>query len=158
MAPHRRCELETPLGTLALISDGKALQRILLPGESGCCLLGEAGDDEVLKAARAQLGEYFAGCRRTFDLPLGAVGTPFQRRVWAELARIPFGQRISYAELARRVESPRGFRAVGAANGRNPLPIVVPCHRVVGSNGKLTGFAGGLPAKAWLLGHEAAVI
>lgn len=116
-----------------------------------------ASPHPVLDEAERQLAEYFAGERTEFDLPLDPVGTDFQRSAWAELARIPFGETISYGEQARRLGDANKSRAVGAANGRNPLPIVVPCHRVVGANGKLTGFAGGLDTKAWLLDHEFAV-
>ena len=111
----------------------------------------------VLAAARAQLAAYFAGERSTFDLPLDPRGTPFQRRVWSALCDIPFGETISYAELARRVGDPRAVRAVGGANGRNPLPLVVPCHRVIGADGSLTGFGGGIDRKRWLLQHEGAM-
>ena len=150
-------KLESPLGTLTLRSDGHALIRIGFPGEEledVAAAAGNADSPLVLATASAQLREYFAGKRREFDLPLAAAGTPFQQRVWAELRRIPLGETTTYATLARRVGNPRACRAVGAANGQNPLPIVVPCHRVIGSNGQLTGFAGGLPAKAWLLRHE----
>ena len=155
----RHCRVDSPLGPLVLVSNGRALVRIVLPGETRPATpLGPRGDDEVLAAARTQLTEYFAGARRRFDLPLAPEGTPFQRRVWDELVRLPIGKTLSYKELAHRVASPRGSRAVGAANGRNPLPIVVPCHRVVGADGRLTGFAGGLAAKAWLLRHEGAPV
>jgi methylated-DNA-[protein]-cysteine S-methyltransferase len=108
----------------------------------------------VLKAAERQLGEYFAGNRNTFDLPLAAVGTPFQRRVWDALRKIPYGETISYGELARRVGQPTAARAVGLANGKNPISIVVPCHRVIGSSGKLIGYGGGLGRKQTLLALE----
>lgn len=111
---------------------------------------------DAIAAARSQLNEYFAGARRTFDLPLAAHGTPFQARVWTALRDIPFGAAVSYAELARRIGSPDAVRAVGAANGRNPLSIVVPCHRVIGADGSLTGFGGGIERKRWLLDHEGA--
>jgi methylated-DNA-[protein]-cysteine S-methyltransferase len=101
-----------------------------------------------------QLQEYFAGNRRDFDLPLDPVGTEFQQQVWHVLRTIPYGETISYGEQARRLGDVNKSRAVGAANGRNPISIIVPCHRVVGSTGKLTGFAGGLDTKAWLLQHE----
>ena len=110
----------------------------------------------TLAAAAEQLDEYFAGARTVFDLPLAPRGTPFQQRVWQALRGIPFGDTISYAELARRIETPRAVRAVGGANARNPLSIIVPCHRVVGMDGSLTGFGGGIERKRWLLGHEAA--
>lgn len=110
-----------------------------------------------LRFARAQLDEYFAGKRQHFELPLHPVGTPFQLMVWQALRRIPYGVTISYGELARRIGKPKAMRAVGAANGRNPLPIVVPCHRVIGADGSLTGFGGGLPIKRHLLGLEQAL-
>jgi methylated-DNA-[protein]-cysteine S-methyltransferase len=105
----------------------------------------------------AQLTEYFRGDRQNFDLALLPVGTEFQRQVWAELSRIPYAQTISYGELARRIGNAKAMRAVGLANGRNPIPIVVPCHRVIGANGSLTGFGGGIERKRWLLEHEARV-
>ena len=109
----------------------------------------------VLARAREQLTAYFAGELRQFDLPLDATGTPFQKQVWGELRKIPYGTTWSYGELARRVGDPRKARAVGAANGHNPISIIVPCHRVIGANGSLTGFGGGLDRKQWLLAHEA---
>jgi methylated-DNA-[protein]-cysteine S-methyltransferase len=157
MKARWQTEIECPLGTLTLQSDGEALTRVRLPDEGGPALINlpPREDLPVFVAARQQFSEYFAGTRTSFDLPLAPDGTSFQIGVWAELRRIPAGTTISYAELARRVGSPRGSRAVGAANGRNPLPIIVPCHRVIGSNGRLTGFAGGLAAKQWLLELEA---
>jgi O-6-methylguanine DNA methyltransferase len=107
-----------------------------------------------LKAAAAQLEEYFQGKRKTFDLPLTPRGTAFQQRVWQTLCQIPFGATWSYGQLARAVGNPAASRAVGLANGKNPLPIVIPCHRVIGANGRLTGFGGGLPTKAALLALE----
>jgi len=112
------------------------------------------GATRVLERAAAQLAEYFAGDRRTFDLPLAPEGTTFQRRVWDALLRISYGETWSYGRLAREIGSPSASRAVGAANGKNPLSIIVPCHRVVGVNGALTGYAGGVTAKQWLLAHE----
>ena len=108
-------------------------------------------------AAEAQLGEYFAGARTTFELPLAPRGSDFQVSVWRELARIPYGTTISYAQLAQRVGNMQAMRAVGAANGRNPLPIVLPCHRVIGADGALVGFGGGLPVKEFLLRLEGAL-
>jgi len=105
-------------------------------------------------AATRQLGDYFEGKRQDFDLPLALEGTPFQKKVWLALADIPYGETISYAELARRIGSPKAVRAVGSANGQNPIPIVLPCHRVIGSDGKLRGYAGGLDMKARLLRLE----
>jgi methylated-DNA-[protein]-cysteine S-methyltransferase len=111
----------------------------------------------VLVSTARQLDEYFAGTRQEFDLPLDPVGTAFQRQAWAVLRTIPFGERISYGEQARRLGDAHKARAAGAANGRNPISIVVPCHRVVGADGSLTGFAAGTDRKAWLLDHEAEV-
>jgi len=108
----------------------------------------------LLTRARRQLAEYFARTRTTFDVPLDPAGSAFQRRVWDALRAIPYGTTLSYSELARRLGDPRATRAVGAANARNPIPIIVPCHRVVGASGQLTGFGGGLDRKRWLLEHE----
>jgi methylated-DNA-[protein]-cysteine S-methyltransferase len=106
-------------------------------------------------AVREQLDAYFAGERETFDVPMALHGTPFQLRVWEQLTRIPFGETISYSELARRLDDPKLVRAVGLANGRNPVSIIVPCHRVIGADGSLVGYGGGLERKQWLLEHEA---
>lgn len=109
----------------------------------------------MLLESATQLEEYFAGTRRVFELPLDLRGTPFQIRTWSALAEIPYGTTVSYGEQARRLDVPRAARAVGAANGSNPLPIVLPCHRVIGADGSLTGYGGGLDMKRWLLAHEA---
>jgi len=144
----------SPLGELLLVSDGEALTGLHMVG-------GKAPDPDWLRddgpflGVRAQLMEFLAGERRTFDLPLRAVGTLFQRRVWDELCRIPFGETISYAELARRVGQPGAARAVGSANGRNPIGLIIPCHRVIAADGGLGGYGGGLDRKRWLLRHEA---
>lgn len=115
----------------------------------------ESNPESILLArARDQLNAYFDGVLTVFDLPLAAEGTPFQRQVWAELRRIPFGSTSSYGAVARSLGRPSAARAVGAANGRNPIPIIVPCHRVIGANGSLTGFGGGMERKRWLLNHE----
>ena len=111
-------------------------------------------DPEALAPVVRQLEEYFAGERRTFDLALAPGGTPFQAQVWAELCRIPYGETLSYLQLAQRIGNPRAVRAVGLANGSNPIAIVIPCHRVIGADGSLTGYGGGLPTKRWLLGLE----
>ncbi len=115
------------------------------------------GTNPILEATRVQLDEYFTGSRKEFDLPLAPAGTEFQKEVWHTLATIPYGQTISYAQLAQRVGKPTAMRAVGAANGRNPLPIVLPCHRVIGADGSLTGFGGGLATKQFLLQLEDAL-
>ncbi|MBN8727110.1 MAG: methylated-DNA--[protein]-cysteine S-methyltransferase [Xanthomonadales bacterium] len=149
--------MESPLGRLLLVADGAGLRRIAFPGPVQAAFIqpGWRRSAPALADVRAQLGAWFAGRRSAFDLPLAAAGgTSFQRLTWAGLLAIPYGQTISYAELARRIGRPRAVRAAGAANGANPLPIVVPCHRVIGADGSLTGFAGGLEAKRWLLAHE----
>lgn len=152
-------EMDSPIGVLRLVGDGRGLREIRFEQERHP---KQTHPDWVratapLQSARAQLDEYFAGARQTFDLPLHPVGTPFQLAVWEELRRIPYGITISYGELARRISKPQAMRAVGAANGRNPLPIVVPCHRVIGADGSLTGFGGGLPIKRCLLTLEHAL-
>ena len=149
----RYAEIETPVGVLTLVAGDAGLRGVLWPRESPP-RDASPGDHPVLAAAERQLHDYFAGTRRTFDLPLDLVGTPFQRRAWLALATIPFATTISYGEQARRLGVPRAVRAIGAANGRNPLSIVLPCHRVVGANGALTGYGGGLDAKRQLLDHE----
>jgi methylated-DNA-[protein]-cysteine S-methyltransferase len=119
---------------------------------------GRGPGSAVLARTRQQLDEYFAGKRTTFEVPLAAQGTSFERRVWDALRAIPYGTTLSYGELARRLGDRRATRAVGAANGKNPIPIIVPCHRVVGSRGELTGFGGGIDRKRWLLEHEGALM
>ena len=111
-------------------------------------------ENPLLKTAARQMTEYLDGTRKTFDLPLAFTGTSFQQRVWHQLMQLPFGCTASYADIAQAIGNPRAVRAVGGANGRNPLPIIVPCHRVIGRNGDLTGFGSGLWRKAWLLEHE----
>jgi len=144
--------IDSPLGALRLLGDGDHLAGVYLPAQTAPP--ARAGRSPLLAAAAAQLAEYFAGDRREFDLELAPRGTPFQQLVWQQLARIPYGETRTYAALARALGRPSASRAVGAANGRNPLSIVVPCHRVIGASGELTGYAGGLPAKRWLLAHE----
>jgi len=121
-------------------------------------LSGRGGTNDVLDRTEAQLKEYFARKRTTFDLPLEPSGTDFQLSVWELLRKIPYGVTTSYGDLARRLGEPKASRAVGAANGANPIPIIVPCHRVVGSKGELTGFGGGIERKRWLLEHEGALM
>ena len=149
---------DSPLGLLTLVARGDALAAILFPQERPDRVPLAPGRRDfqhpVLGAARHQLGEYFAGRCTAFDLPLDPAGTPFQQQVWLALRAIPFGETRSYADIAVAIGRPTATRAVGAANGRNPLSIVVPCHRVIGRDGTLTGFGGGLPAKTWLLAHE----
>jgi methylated-DNA-[protein]-cysteine S-methyltransferase len=145
----------TPIGTLTILAGPAGLRRILWDGQQ--TLAGEPdepGGEPVAASAAAQLLEYFAGTRRSFDLPLDLRGTPFQEKAWRALATIPYGTTVSYAEQARRMGNPKATRAVGSANGRNPLPIVLPCHRVVGAGGGLGGFGGGLDVKRALLDLE----
>ena len=150
----------SPVGELTLVADQRGLAAILWendrPDRVRLGALIENPDHPVLVETERQLGEYFAGTRRSFDVPLSFAGTDFQKRVWAALLAIPFGETRSYGEIADQLGAPGASRAVGAANGRNPISIIAPCHRVVGSNGKLTGFAGGLEAKAFLLDLERA--
>ena len=148
----------TPVGRLKLVASNDGLAAILWendnPRRVPLNIVGSDDDHPQLVAAERQLGEYFAGRRKTFDLALDFAGTAFQKSVWQALLAIPFGETRSYAEIARQIGNPTAVRAVGAANGKNPISIVAPCHRVIGSNGKLTGFAGGLDAKAYLLELE----
>jgi methylated-DNA-[protein]-cysteine S-methyltransferase len=146
----------SPVGDLLLLArgDDHALTGLYLHGEPQ---RGWQRADEPFAAVREQLGAYFAGELEVFDLRLAPAGTAFQLRVWQELQRIPLGETISYGELAERIGNPRTMRAVGLANGRNPISIVVPCHRVIGADGSLVGYGGGLERKRWLLEHEAVV-
>ena len=153
--------LESPIGKLLIAGDSDADRYIGfakdgIPKEPGPGWV-ELSTEPLEEAAR-QLCEYFSGKRTEFDLPLAPEGTEFQRNVWRRLQDIPYGETISYGELARQVGNPKASRAVGAANGQNPIPIVIPCHRVIGANGKLTGFGGGLPVKEALLALEAEVV
>jgi methylated-DNA-[protein]-cysteine S-methyltransferase len=144
--------LPSPLGPVLLTGGDDGLTRVLLDGPDPAP--GWVRDDARFTEAARQLGEYFAGARTAFDLPLRAAGTAFEQRVWDELRRIPYGETTSYGELARRLGHAGAARAVGRANGRNPLAIVVPCHRVIGASGALTGYAGGLERKRALLALE----
>jgi len=150
--------IESPIGKLKLVASDKGLVAILWEKDSPRRVrLDELVADEqhpVLVETARQLGQYFAGKRKTFSIALDMRGTRFQKDVWEALLAIPFGETRSYGQLANQLGNPRASRAVGAANGRNPVSIIVPCHRVIGSSGKLTGFAGGLDAKAHLLGLE----
>jgi methylated-DNA-[protein]-cysteine S-methyltransferase len=144
--------IDSPIGELLLASDGHALTAVHMNGTPGP---GWQRDPGALHEPAEQLGAYFAGELREFDLPLAPHGTPFQREVWSALREIPYGSTISYAELAAAVGRPHAARAVGAANGRNPIAVVVPCHRVIGASGALTGYGGGLGRKRLLLDLEA---
>ena len=152
----------SPVGELLLTWDDGALTGLYMTKHKGKDAPGpQPGwrrDDSAFRIVHEQLRAFFAGELRTFDLPLRMEGTPFQRKVWEGLLGIPFGATASYAELAGRIGRPGAARAVGAANGRNPIGIIVPCHRVIGANGTLTGYGGGLDRKEWLLRHEARVL
>jgi methylated-DNA-[protein]-cysteine S-methyltransferase len=156
-------DIDSPVGTLRVVASEMGIRAILWPGDGPTrVLLGPVVHQPsdvgpLLSSAVEQISEYFRGDRTIFDLPLDPVGTAFQLQAWRTLATIPFGSTVSYAEQAERMGDRRKARAVGAANGRNPISIVVPCHRVIGSTGSLTGFAGGTDAKRWLLQHEARV-
>jgi methylated-DNA-[protein]-cysteine S-methyltransferase len=148
--------ISTPIGKLLLAADARGLREVWFETGKHRKEPDPSWQRSAAKVAfaRKQLEEYFAGERQNFDLPLHPIGTEFQTNVWLTLADIPYGTTISYAELARRIGQPLAVRAVGAANGRNPIPIILPCHRVIGSDGSLTGFGGGLPTKRFLLGME----
>jgi len=152
-SPLTKLTVRSPLGALRLYAAADQLVGLYLPVQAAPAGLDQPS--EVLERTAAQLAEYFAGHRRRFDLPLAPRGTEFQISVWQALRAIPHGETRSYGELARSLGRPAASRAVGAANGKNPISIIVPCHRVVGANGHLTGYAGGVPAKRWLLDHEA---
>jgi methylated-DNA-[protein]-cysteine S-methyltransferase len=148
--------LESPIGTLLLAGDSNGLQQILfsIDGRPARPNPDWEENPSALGQAIRQLEAYFAGKLDNFNLLLSPQGTPFQQKVWSELQKIPYGETISYGELARRIGNPKASRAVGLANGANPLSIVIPCHRVIGANGKLTGYGGGLPIKEKLLALE----
>lgn len=149
-------DIPSPIGMLRLVTDGTHLRQVWFEQERHPKHMSQAWvrDSQAVGFVREQLDEYFAGQRQVFDLPLRPEGTPFQCQVWNELARIPYAVTISYGELAKRIGHPSAMRAVGAANGRNPIPVILPCHRVIGASGSLTGFGGGLPRKRWLLTME----
>jgi methylated-DNA-[protein]-cysteine S-methyltransferase len=153
----------SPVGPLTLVADGAALVAVLWPNDRPFSIRFEKMDKKkedrehpVLNEVARQLTEYFRGDRRAFQLPLHLGGTPFQKEVWQALRRIPYGHTSSYGQLARAIGRGGAWRAVGLANSRNPLPIIIPCHRVIGVSGRLTGFAGGLETKAKLLALEGA--
>lgn len=150
--------VDSPIGPLLTsgerFADGMTITGLYIPGHDRRPGPDWVRDDGAFDELRRQLDQYFAGRRRDFDLRADAPGTPFQRRVWAELRRIDYGRTASYGDVALAIGAPSASRAVGGANGRNPISIIVPCHRVVGSDGRLTGYAGGVTAKSWLLAHE----
>lgn len=150
--------IQSPLGPLLLVGDGRSLIGLYLKGQKHFPVQTDSWQpsDQAMPfgQTQTQLTEYFAHQRQRFDIPIAAQGTDFQRQVWQLLSQIPFGETVSYGSLAQKMGQPSAARAVGAANGRNPLSIIVPCHRVVAANGKLTGYAGGVDRKQWLLAHE----
>src|SRR5262245_7554070 len=157
---HVATTIRSPVGVLTLVASDAGLAAILWendrPGRVRLCVVAEDPAHPVLVETERQLAAYFAGRRKTFDLPLDPIGTDFQTQVWRALCTIPYGETRAYAQIARQIGRPTAVRAVGAANGRNPISIVVPCHRVIGSSGALTGFAGGLATKEFLLRLEGA--
>lgn len=156
----RYTRFATPVDDLILTGDGASITGCFFTGHRhhGDPSEGLERDDDAFAAAVTQLGEYFDGTRTAFDLPLAPSGTEFQRRVWQQLRTIPYGATCSYADIARGIGAGNGFRAVGLANGRNPISIIVPCHRVIGANGSLTGYGGGLERKRFLLDLEAGTL
>lgn len=155
---------DTPVGDLTVVAEAGSITGVYMQlpvrqppgsGDDHCAKRTDDADSPLLGEALRQLHEYFVGRRRVFDLPLAPAGTPFQRSVWAGLATIGYGETLSYASLAARVGRPGAARAVGAASGRNPISVILPCHRVIGADGSLTGYAGGLPRKRVLLDLEA---
>lgn len=146
--------MQSPLGRIELRADDAGLKVVIFLDEGAPEQTEHKPNHPTLKAAAKQLKEYFAGDRKEFDLPLTPIGTEFQQRVWKELGSIPWGETTSYMKLAETVGNRLTIRAVGGANGKNPIAIIIPCHRVIGADGKLTGYAGGLWRKQWLLEHE----
>jgi methylated-DNA-[protein]-cysteine S-methyltransferase len=154
--PILYAHLESPIGALLLVSEDSRLSQITFAKDGRPAVPKPQWQEDAaaLSEPIRQLRAYFAGELETFDLPLAPEGTPFQQKVWGELLKIPYGNTTSYGDLAKRIGNPKASRAVGLANGSNPIPIVIPCHRVIGSNGKLTGYGGGLPIKEKLLALE----
>ncbi|MDQ6705010.1 MAG: methylated-DNA--[protein]-cysteine S-methyltransferase [Acidobacteriota bacterium] len=147
-------KIESPIGELLLTADARGLTGLLMNAKAKIPDESSHRNDAVFHEAKRQIDAYFAGALKVFDLPIVFTGTPFQNDVWKALCDIPFGETLSYGSLARRVGRPAASRAVGAANGRNPISIIVPCHRVIGADGSLTGYGGGMDRKRWLLHHE----
>jgi methylated-DNA-[protein]-cysteine S-methyltransferase len=152
--------IDSPIGTLLLVGDGHAVHRVDMQQGRRPTPIDPSWrrEPEALADVATQLEEYFAGKRRTFELELSMAGSAFERRVWDELVEIPYGETASYGEIARRVGAVSAARAVGLANGRNPVAVIVPCHRVIGANGSLTGYGGGLERKRFLLELESGVL
>ena len=156
-------EVASPIGILVVTNEGDSVTGLYMeshrhgPINRGGWILDSRRERAALNLARRQLTEYFEGTRQAFELPLAALGTAVQKSVWHALGGIPYGETRSYGEIAKQLGKPKASRAIGAANGRNPISIIVPCHRVIGSDGSLTGFGGGIERKQWLLAHEARV-
>lgn len=150
------CYYSSPIGKLLLVGENSTLERLYFQNKIDNAKLGEDFEENarVFKEVIEQLTQYFSGERRSFDLPLAPDGTDFQQRVWCELQQVPYGETTNYGEIAARMGNPRACRAVGLANGRNPIPIIIPCHRIIGKDGSLTGFGGGLKVKKQLLSLE----
>lgn len=144
--------LNSPIGWIKITADDSTLQGVTFVDEKN----KQTNPNKVTNECGVQLSEYFTGDRKVFDIPLCQEGTSFQKNVWQKLLSIPFGHLASYGDIAKKMNHPKAVRAVGAANGKNPISIIVPCHRVIGSNGTLTGYAGGIKRKQWLLDHEQA--
>jgi methylated-DNA-[protein]-cysteine S-methyltransferase len=142
--------MDSPLGLIEFKASDKGISQVIFCGDHKKAVKTNAMTD----CCKQQLCEYFSGQRKAFDLPLVLQGTDFQQSIWACLSQIPFGKTMSYGEIAHKINNPKSVRAVGGANGRNPVSIIVPCHRVIGANGTLTGYAGGIARKLWLLNHE----
>jgi O-6-methylguanine DNA methyltransferase len=149
--------VDTPIGRVGLVENGTALTHLVFD-EKDLPAGAEMSETPLLAGAAEQLHEYFAGRRTGFDLPLAPFGTDFQRRVWEALRRIPYGRTVSYRDIAEEIGSPRAFRAVGQANNRNPIAVIIPCHRVLGQGGQLTGYGGGLSVKEYLLSLEEDIV
>lgn len=152
--------VSTPLGDITAVADDDGLTQVILAGDDGSVLASATEGGPIVDAAAAQLGEFFAGERMAFDLPLAPCGTDFQQTVWKALRDVPFGATATYGDIAKAIGQPTATRAVGAANGRNPIPIVIPCHRVIGASGELTGYSGGggVETKRRLLDHESGTL
>jgi methylated-DNA-[protein]-cysteine S-methyltransferase len=152
--------IDSPIGELLLVGDGERLHRLSMQGGRRPTPIDPRWErrDDAFGEVRAQLSEYFDGQRREFDVPLGLEGNPFELRVWEALSQIPYGETVSYGEIAREIGAPGAARAVGLANGRNPVAVIVPCHRVIGADGTLTGYGGGLERKRLLLDLESGVL
>jgi len=142
--------LQSPLGLMEFKASQQGITQVIFCGAKTTAING----NHITDCCKQQLSEYFSGNRQTFDVALDPKGTEFQKLVWKNLSKIPFGKTYSYLDIAKMVDRPKGSQAVGGANGRNPISIIVPCHRVIGSNGSLTGYAGGIERKLWLLNHE----